>query len=92
MPLDYIPILPLFYFCVKGIIIVAYGLAWQSIDCRYFTGKVFIPNKIAPVCGRGFPDPIYTSIAVWVKLPGNLDVVYFVLVEWFGDLTGFGLD
>jgi len=40
----------------------------------------------APALAEAFFDSVF-SIADWVELLRNADVVYFVIVRWFGGLT-----
>ena len=57
----------------------------QSIDFKYFIGKLFNVNKIAPVGGRGF-FYLYSIIAVWAEL-----LCHANLVDGRGDLVFWGL-
>ena len=57
----------------------------QSIDFKYFIGKLFNVNKIAPVGGRGFSISI-SIITAQVEL-----LCHANLVDGRGDLVFWGL-
>ena len=77
---------------VSGLDVMSCAIIFRKIVIIKGLGSKFVFLKglwfkcRAPAFGRGFFISVF-SIAGWVKLPCNVDLVCFVWVMWFGSLT-----